>query len=249
MILVNPGRSFVPVFGTGAFWIEAGQKLHNVPDATVRARLREDLDFVCEGETWTACVAFSSGRMVIMPRRPFLDPLPRPQMEKMIDVATMANRDLHHGGHWVMAFSSDGYLSALWRDHDGDHRAGGGVEADDQLPRGAGERVHDHRQDRRVQACRRTEACELRVGDGHRDGHRRHREASLQVVRPVRCAVGEQGLQSGQHTIQMGKGWHAGSLVWRWAHVGASGTGAPRLYWKAGAWRIRRRALDAGSCP
>lgn len=120
MILVNPGRSFVPVFGTGAFWVEAGQKLHNVPDDTVRARLRDDLDYVCEGETWTACVAFSSGRMVIMPRRPFLDPLPRPQMEKMIDVATLANRDLHHGGHWVMAFSSDGYLSALWRDHDGD---------------------------------------------------------------------------------------------------------------------------------
>jgi len=119
LILINPGRSLVPVFGAGAFWVEAGQKLHNVRDEIVRARLREDLDFVCEGETWTACVAFSSGRMVIVPRRPFLDPLPRGQMEKMIDVATMANREIHHGGHWVLAFS-DGLLSALWRDADGD---------------------------------------------------------------------------------------------------------------------------------
>lgn len=118
-MLIDPGKSFVPVFGTGSFWIETGRKLHNLRDEVVRARLREDLDLVCEGETWTACVAFSSGRMAIVPRNPRQAPLERGQMEKMVEVATMANREVHHGGHWVLAFS-DGVLSALWRDWAGD---------------------------------------------------------------------------------------------------------------------------------
>ncbi len=81
--------------------------------------------------------------------------------------------------------------------HGGDHGAGGCVGTDDQLARGTGERIDDHRQDRGIEAGRRTEAGQLRVGDGHRDGNRGNRKPGLEIMRPIRRAIVDQGLQSG----------------------------------------------------
>ena len=118
-MLINPGHNWVPILGTGVMYRHAGFPLHHVADAVLGKRLRDDLDMACDGEPWVACVCFSGGRIAIVPFSPHMRPLPPDQLQKMVDVSILANRELHHGGHWVFAVAN-GELNALWRDWDGD---------------------------------------------------------------------------------------------------------------------------------
>lgn len=118
-MLLNPGRSWIPIFGTGVVYRDAGMALHHVADHVLGKRLREDLDFACDGEPWVSCVCFANGRIAIVPRSPMMRPLPPDQREKMVEVSILANRELHHGGHWVFAVAN-GELHAVWRDWAGD---------------------------------------------------------------------------------------------------------------------------------
>ena len=118
-MLLNPGSSLIPIIGTGVLYRDTGIRLHRVPDRILGKGLQLDLDFVAEDSPWWACVAFSNGRIAFIPSVSDLTPLPEDWREKMIELAIMANRELHHGGHWVIA-AADGALSALWRDADGD---------------------------------------------------------------------------------------------------------------------------------
>ena len=118
-MLINPGLAWTPIFGTGVIYRHAGMPLHHVADEYLGKGLRGDLDFACDGANWVACVCFGGGRIAIVPKSPIMPPLRQDQREKMVEVAILANRELHHGGHWVMAVA-DGELNALWRDWAGD---------------------------------------------------------------------------------------------------------------------------------
>jgi hypothetical protein len=118
-MLINPGHAWIPIFGTGVIYRHCGMRLHHVSNDVLGKRLRHDLDFATDGEPWWACVAFAEGRIAIVPRSHLMPPLPEDQREKMVEVAILANREVHHGGHWVTAISG-GMLSALWRDWAGD---------------------------------------------------------------------------------------------------------------------------------
>ena len=63
-----------------------------------------------------------------------------------------------------------------------DHDAGGGVGAEDQLARGAEQRIGHQREDRGVDADRSRHAGELRVGDPDRQADRRDRQARRHVL-------------------------------------------------------------------
>lgn len=118
-MLINPGSSLIPILGTGVLYRETGIRLHRVPDRILGKALQLDLDCVAEDSPWWACVAFANGRIALIPSTPGLLALPEDWRDKMIELAIMANRELHYGGHWVIA-AADGSLSALWRDADGD---------------------------------------------------------------------------------------------------------------------------------
>jgi len=116
LILPNGTRT---IGGTGAMIVDTGVYLHRVRNEVVGKRLQSDIDQYCEGCAWTAAVAFSNGTIVIVPRSPWLPALPPDMADLLVKVAKLANREVHHGGHWVPAFS-DGVLTCLWRDHAGD---------------------------------------------------------------------------------------------------------------------------------
>jgi hypothetical protein len=68
------------------------------------------------------------------------------------------------------------------RDDGSDHGAGGGIGADDHLSRGTGERIDDHRQDRRIEARRGAQPRHFGVGDGHRNRHGGDCQSGAEVV-------------------------------------------------------------------
>lgn len=97
----------------------AGRRLHRLPPEIVLASLREDIADACESEAWLAAVAFSDGKILLMGAHPAII-LPAPdQMEKMLEVAHLANQECDHDGHWVVAWAG-GQMHAFWRDRDGD---------------------------------------------------------------------------------------------------------------------------------
>lgn len=93
--------------------------LHKVPDEIVLAQLREDIDEACETTDWHAAIAFSDGRIVLAASH-FATGLARQDhLDKIAEIARIANRDCANGGHWVIAFADD-TIHGLWRDKDGD---------------------------------------------------------------------------------------------------------------------------------
>ena len=62
-----------------------------------------------------------------------------------------------------------------------DQQAGGGVRTDDQLPRGAEQRIGEQREDRRVDADDGGHAGEIGVGEADRQGDRRDRNPGQHI--------------------------------------------------------------------
>lgn len=100
-------------------WQHSGA-LHKVPDNLVLVDLANQLteEF---GSDWYVVIAFSNGAFTRRGETDF-GPLPDAEIrERMIDVALLLNKDVAHGGHWVVAWAnSPKCLCALWRDADGD---------------------------------------------------------------------------------------------------------------------------------
>lgn len=94
-----------------------GKQAHWVRDEISGSGLKDDITSVC-GEHWWAVILRSNGEGAIMPSHLFCKPLTEDRMEWLLDVATELNTDLHHGGHWVVAWSVKS-MTAFWRDHDG----------------------------------------------------------------------------------------------------------------------------------
>lgn len=90
---------------------------HNASDANAVRRLIDDLDEHCEGP-WTAVLIKSNGRG-IMRGTHGAPPVPGDVAERLIDLATMLNKELHLEGHWIVAWAGD-EIVLLWRDGDGD---------------------------------------------------------------------------------------------------------------------------------
>lgn len=105
----------VPLVGTTARMINCGRALHRVPDETVYANLKDHLDGAADEVEWYAVVLLSNGFGHIRGREERTAPPPAEPLERMIDLAVVLNRDLHHGGHWVV-FWADDRMTALWRD-------------------------------------------------------------------------------------------------------------------------------------
>ncbi|CAB4144177.1 hypothetical protein UFOVP469_16 [uncultured Caudovirales phage] len=91
---------------------------HRVPPPIVQARLREDLDETVEG-AWWSFVIYDDGRAALVPQSPFAPRPPLSAEARMMEIGVMLNRELHHNGHWVVAWA-DGQINILWRDGDGD---------------------------------------------------------------------------------------------------------------------------------
>lgn len=109
-----------PLFGTkGARLVSTGRALHRLPNETVFAKLRQDIDLACEGQAWIAAVGVANGDVYFVPSRRDL-PWPRQgQIDKMLDVIRIAHADASYGGHWVLVWSGE-ELHGIWRDSDGD---------------------------------------------------------------------------------------------------------------------------------
>lgn len=109
----------MPILGDGVRLLRLGTRLHNVSDEAVSYRALDDLVQFTETDDWYAAIAFSDGRILLRPALKDAPPIPPDVCEKMIEIAHIANRDLHHDGHWLVA-AGDGYITAIFRDASGD---------------------------------------------------------------------------------------------------------------------------------
>lgn len=99
--------------------VDCGMRLHGVPDRIVGTDLAGQLQrHVCPG--WYAVVMFSDGRGVCMGVHDEIPSPPEAAVQWMVQAAVALNRELHHGGHWVVAWSDAQEPVLLWRDGDGD---------------------------------------------------------------------------------------------------------------------------------
>jgi len=104
--------------GTGPHLVRTGRKLHNVADDAVERNAREDIAEFTETDDWFAAIAFSDGRILLRPAHKGMPGIPQEVADRLVEVATISNRELHHDGHWLWA-CGDGYLTAIFRDRDG----------------------------------------------------------------------------------------------------------------------------------
>lgn len=104
--------------GAGPKLLSTGKYLHRVPDETVGQNALRDIAEYTETDDWFAAIAFRDGRILLRPAHRNMPGVPVDVAEKMLECATVSNRDLHHDGHWLWA-AGDGYLTAIFRDRDG----------------------------------------------------------------------------------------------------------------------------------
>jgi hypothetical protein len=116
-MLIRPDGT--PVIGAGPLIVRTGFYLHRVPDEVVARNALEDIEAQTETEDYFAAIAFRDGRILLRPATAGMPPIPAEVAEKLIECAKVSNRDLHHDGHWLWA-AGDGYLTAIFRDKDGD---------------------------------------------------------------------------------------------------------------------------------
>ena len=109
----------VPLLGTGgAKLIHVGKYLHNVPNDIAMAAVRDQLDSQFP-QGWWACVLLSDGRGTLCPDGKTRNSPGLAQQDRIVSVCLMLNKDLHHDGHWIGAWSNHRF-SILFRDRDGD---------------------------------------------------------------------------------------------------------------------------------
>lgn len=100
--------------------IQVPFSLHHVPDDIVKVRIGDDLD-IHYGQNWWTAIAFSSGQIVTMGSHNYGLIPNQTNKTRIMDLTVRLNRDLHHGGHWVVGFNfSEDMIFAIWRDKDGD---------------------------------------------------------------------------------------------------------------------------------
>lgn len=99
--------------------INCGMRVHGVPENIVMASLAGHLHrHVSPG--WYAAILFSDGTGLALGET---DDVPEPAehvIQWMGRVAMTLNRELHQGGHWIVAWSDSLEPVLLWRDGDGD---------------------------------------------------------------------------------------------------------------------------------
>lgn len=105
--------------GAGPLMYACGFKLHNVADEVVARNALGDLAEYTETDDYFAAIAFRDGRILLRPALKGAPPIPEDVAEKLIECASISNRDIHHDGHWLWA-AGDGYLTAIYRDAAGD---------------------------------------------------------------------------------------------------------------------------------
>lgn len=99
--------------------VDAGQRLHDVPNEIVIAGLREQLDKHV-GPGWWAMVLYSDGRGLGRGKHGGVRSPAQPLYDRIRGFAIALNRELHCGGHWVLALNKAQEIHCLWRDADGD---------------------------------------------------------------------------------------------------------------------------------
>jgi hypothetical protein len=105
--------------GAGPHIVRTGLTLHRVPDENVERDALDDMRQFTETKDWFGAIAFSDGRILLRPARRDMPGIPLDVAERLVEVAKISNRELHHDGHWLWA-AGDGYLTAIFRDRDGD---------------------------------------------------------------------------------------------------------------------------------
>ena len=122
-----------------------------------------------------------------------------PQLEAAGDQAPEAG----HGGHGHHQLPlAGGIPGGERRHHGGNDGAGGGIRADDELAGGAKEGVDHHGQYAGVEADDGAHPGELRIGDGHGQGHGRHREASAKIRHQPGPLILQQGGEARQPAFE-----------------------------------------------
>lgn len=116
-MLIRPNG--IPLIGAGPLLVRTGRYLHRLADEVVAKDALDDITAHTETDEWFAAIAFRDGRILLRPASKGMAAIPPDVAEKLIEVATISNRDLHHDGHWLWA-AGDGYLTAIFRDLHGD---------------------------------------------------------------------------------------------------------------------------------
>jgi hypothetical protein len=121
----------IPVLGTTARMATVAYGLHSVPadvvTASLRRHVREEV-----GPDWYAVVVFDDGKATLRGENEDTPQPPEDILGLMLSCAIRLNKDLHMGGHWIVAFSAERNLHWFWRDEDGDLHAS--VRTDVPLP-------------------------------------------------------------------------------------------------------------------
>ena len=107
-----------PIFGTTFRLVNAGRPLHRVPFHVAMGGIVQMLTEECDGP-WYCCLMFDDGQgtmrgLTETARRPAEDVL-----QKILDVAVRLNLEMHHNGHWILAWCDD-QLHAFWRNAAGE---------------------------------------------------------------------------------------------------------------------------------
>lgn len=102
--------------------MDAGQRLHTLPNEIAIAGLREQLDEHV-GPGWWAMVFYADGRGMGRGQHPMVAGPAQPLWERMRGFGIVLNRELHLNGHWIVALNGAREVTCLWRDGDGDLHA------------------------------------------------------------------------------------------------------------------------------
>lgn len=93
-------------------------RLHPVADFMCEAGVDTDLDDLYDEGDWYCLMLRGNGTGLFIGQTPDTLQPPHEAQEKMLDVAMMLNRDLHHMGHWIVVWRKSGYMCLVWRDND-----------------------------------------------------------------------------------------------------------------------------------
>lgn len=112
-------KGLIPTFGTTYLTVpRQGLRFHNIPDFIAQAQLDRDLTDLL-GIGWYALLLKMWGDGIFAGYSHVTPIPPDDVLQKMLDVSKKLNRDLHHDGHWILAWHRAQRLALVWRDNDG----------------------------------------------------------------------------------------------------------------------------------
>ena len=100
--------------------VYTGQPSHRLPNTLLSAALLSSIVKFSAGRQWTAVIMLANGEMIVRASPDLRETPDADRMHFAREYARRLNREIHHGGAWVVVWYDSEEWTALWKDSDGD---------------------------------------------------------------------------------------------------------------------------------